>query len=319
MALFRSFWHGKPLSPYHQLCLKSFVDHGHEFVLYTYDRFDVPAGIELSDASEFFPRDRVFFYPRGPGAGSVAVFSDLFRFRMLQDCGGWWVDTDVVCLSHEVPSADIVFGFEDKSRQTVGSAILKLPCAHPFASELYRGAEDFGTDVEWGQIGPDQVTQLVRRHSLENLVEDASQLYPLAPCDALHVLMPERREEVREKASGAVFFHLWNEILRRSAVLDSMAPPPESFLAELLAKHGVNFGAGVAYSARQVQQLHENFAGYIKSVNADFEIAAHRKEIAYLKGELERQGHYFDGELNKARTEKEFGDQPIGTSTASSC
>lgn len=306
MALFRSFWHGKTLPPSQQLCLKSFVHHGHEFVLYSYDRFDVPAGVELKDAAEFFPRDQVFFYSKGPGAGSVAVFSDVFRFRLLRDCGGWWVDTDVICLSRDVPSSDIVFGFEDASRLTVGSAVLKLPRGHDFASELYRGARDFGTDVEWGQIGPDLITQLVRRHSLEHLVMDASQLFPLAPREALHVLMPERRPEVLHKTSQAAFLHLWNEMLRRAAVLDSIAPPPGSFLGDLCEKYGVKFGSGLLYSDAQIQQLHENFTGYIKSINADAEMAARRKEIAFLKAEFERQTSYFTEELQKARSETEL-------------
>ena len=44
MARFQTFWHGSPLSPYQQLCLKSFVDHGHELTLYSYHSIDVPAG-----------------------------------------------------------------------------------------------------------------------------------------------------------------------------------------------------------------------------------------------------------------------------------
>lgn len=288
MAQFRSFWYGEPLSPYQQLCLKSFVDHGHEFILYCYDHFDVPRGVELRDATEFFPKDRVFFYRRGVDAGSVAGFSDLFRFRMLHECGGWWVDADVVCLSHEVPSADVVCAFEDRSRQSVGSAVLKFPRAHHLVLELWRRAEEAGTEVDSGQIGPHLITQVVRQHSLEHLVMDASRAYPLPPYDALHALMPERCAKVRDKASGAAFLHLWNEVLRRSGVLKAIAPPPGSFLAELFQKHGVSFGAGLTYSGDQVRRLHDNFMGYLRKINADFDIAEHRQEIAYLKGELDK-------------------------------
>ena len=129
---------------------------------------------------------------------------------------------------------------------------------------------------------------IVRRHSLENLVEDASRFYPLPPCDALYALMPAHCGKVREKARGATFFHLWNEVLRRSVVLKSIAPPPASYLAELFQKHGVGFSGGLIYSADQVQRLHDNFMGYLKRINADFEIGEHRKEIAYLKGELDK-------------------------------
>lgn len=305
MALFQSFWHGKLLSPYQQLCLKSFVDYGHEFVLYSYDRFDVSAGVELRDATEFFPRDRVFFYSRGPGAGSVSAFSNLFRYRLLHDRGGWWVDADVVCLSRDVPEADIVLGWQHQSRDLVGSAVLKFPRKHHLAAELYKAAEQMGADVEWGQAGPDLVTQLVKQHALERLALDASRIYPLAPGEAIYALMPAHRDAIREKAGGAPFLHLWNEILRRSSVLDAVAPPHGSFLSELFEKHGVKFPSDLVYTDDQMQRLHDNFAGYLQSTGADAEIAAHRFEIAYLKAELKRQAEYFKGELDKEQLERD--------------
>lgn len=303
MAVFKSFWHGERLSPYQWLCLKSFVDHGHDFVLYSYDRIDAPVGVELRDATQFLPRERVFFYSSGPGAGSVSAFSNLFRYRLLHDEGGWWVDTDVVCLSRDVPVADVVLGWQDESRDLVGSAVLKFPRAHHFVAELCRAAEEMGTEVEWGQAGPDLVTLLVRRHSLENRVSDASLMYPVPPRDAIHTLMPAHRDGIRANARGASFLHLWNEVLRRSAVLDAVAPPPGSFLGELFEKHDVKFPSGLSYSADEVQRLHDNRAGYLRSVGTDSEIATERATIAYLKNELESQATYFGGELAKARAE----------------
>jgi len=288
MALFQSFWYGKQLSPYQQLCLKSFLDHGHEFILYSYDRLDVPTGVALRDATEFFPRDRVFFYSRGPGTGSVSAFSNLFRYRLLHDKGGWWTDADVICLSRDVPEADIVFAWQDPSRALVGSAILKFPREHHVVAELYKAAQEMGADVEWGQAGPDLVTQLVKQRALDHLALDASLIYPLLPGEAIHALMPVHREAVRGKASRAVFLHLWNEILRRSSVLDTVAPPHGSFLTDLFEKHGVKFASNLVYSGDQVQRLHDNFAGYHQSIGTDPEVAMHRLEIAHLKGELDK-------------------------------
>ena len=33
-----------------------------------------------------------------PDSGSLAAFSNLFRYKLLLERGGWWVDTDVICL-----------------------------------------------------------------------------------------------------------------------------------------------------------------------------------------------------------------------------
>lgn len=90
MAKFQSFWFGDHLTPYQLLALKSFVDFGHDYVLYAYKHFDVPGGVELRDAKDILPEDRVFFYGdrAGIGRGSVSAFSNLFRYYLLHQMGG---------------------------------------------------------------------------------------------------------------------------------------------------------------------------------------------------------------------------------------
>lgn len=306
MALFRSFWHGKPLSPYQRLCLRSFVDHGHEIVLYCYDRIDVPDGIERGDAAEFFPRDRVFYYSKGPGAGSVSAFSNLFRYRLLHDRGGWWTDTDVICLSRDVPETDMVFAWQDASRVLVGSAILKFPREHQLVAELYKAAHAMGADVEWGEAGPNLVTQMVKRYALENLATDTSRVYPLTPDEAIDVLLPAHRNAVREKTRGAAFLHLWNETLRRLLVLETLAPPPGSFLSELFEKHGVKFAADLVYSTDQVQRLQDNYVGHLQSAAAEAEARAHRVEVMRLKAEVDSALMAMQSAIAERETHREF-------------
>jgi hypothetical protein len=110
-AIVQSFWHGAPLSPYERLSIKSFLDCGHRYRLFAY-RPDliVPEGCEIADAAEILPEDRVFFYKRGAGAGSVAAFANLFRYKLLFERGGWRVDTDVVCQTRRLPAARYGFG-----------------------------------------------------------------------------------------------------------------------------------------------------------------------------------------------------------------
>ena len=50
--LFQSFWWGEPLSPYEWLSLKSFIDFGHRFDLYSFDpHIAVPAQVRVRDAA----------------------------------------------------------------------------------------------------------------------------------------------------------------------------------------------------------------------------------------------------------------------------
>src|SRR5436309_1671397 len=126
MPKFQSFWFGEYLPPYQLLAMKSFVDFGHEYVLYSYRKFDVPAGVELRDGNEILPEACVFFYGERAevGRGSISAFSNVFRYHLLHQMGGWWVDADVVCLSEIVPSSEIFMGWEYED--LIGTAILKF-------------------------------------------------------------------------------------------------------------------------------------------------------------------------------------------------
>ncbi|MCB9204936.1 MAG: hypothetical protein H6603_08170 [Flavobacteriales bacterium] len=97
-------WIGPRLSLLERLTIKSFVDNGHEFRLWCYGKLeeDVPNGSFLMNANDILDESRVFRYRNrnqfGHGKGSVSGFSDIFRYKLLHDLGGWWVDMDVTCL-----------------------------------------------------------------------------------------------------------------------------------------------------------------------------------------------------------------------------
>src|SRR4051812_45277852 len=95
-----SFWGGEPLGTLELLCIRSFLHHDVCYNLYVYDEpANVPSGVELRDARPILPADRQFVYPTGTfNGGSLAAFSNLFRYTLLESRGGCWVDTDVCCL-----------------------------------------------------------------------------------------------------------------------------------------------------------------------------------------------------------------------------
>ena len=101
MQPIQSLWIGAALGPIQQLSVQSFLDHGHDFVLYCYDKVSgVPVGARLMDAGNILPYDSAL-KPAGKdqfGASSRAVFADKFRTFLLYQRGGWWVDPHVVWL-----------------------------------------------------------------------------------------------------------------------------------------------------------------------------------------------------------------------------
>jgi glycosyltransferase involved in cell wall biosynthesis len=98
-------WIGKHLSKLEKLTLLSFTRHGHAFNLWAYDALDeaLPPGVVLRDAAQILPRERIFLKAESdPSAGvgrmSYGPFSDLFRYKLLYEHGGIWVDMDITCL-----------------------------------------------------------------------------------------------------------------------------------------------------------------------------------------------------------------------------
>lgn len=238
MALFQSLWIGPELSPLEALCIRSFLDNGHAFRLFAYaDVAGIPAGCERADAREILPESAVFAYSRGQGQGTYAGFADLFRYRMLLDRGGWWVDTDVVCLARDIPEPTISLAREDDTH--VNIAVLRFPAGHPAMQAAYDTAVAAGRDIGWGETGPRVVTELVARMHLEPHLAPTRAYYPVHWSDYTALLVPQRRAWVEDRVAGATFLHLWNEMLRRGRFDKSSRPPEGSYLHKVYVRHGM--------------------------------------------------------------------------------
>lgn len=104
--IINGLWIGSSLSPLELLTIHSFTEHGHDFHLWVYGELNVslPKNVFLKDANTIIPEAQVFRKkladPKlGIGKGSFgSPFSDLFRYKLLYEKGGWWVDMDVTCL-----------------------------------------------------------------------------------------------------------------------------------------------------------------------------------------------------------------------------
>lgn len=118
--IIQSLWIGSVLSPLELLTLKSFVHYGHLFHLYVYEDLvtSIPKEIIVKDANTIIPSDQIFRYKQDDptskqGKGSVAGFSDIFRYKLLYERGGWWVDMDVTCLKPFLFDSAYVFRTHD--------------------------------------------------------------------------------------------------------------------------------------------------------------------------------------------------------------
>lgn len=236
-----SFWHGGALPPHCWLSLKSFVDHGHQFTLYSYDPVTVPFGVEGRDARDILPEGSVFKQGKGRHKGTVGPFSSLFRYKMLLAHGGWWVDTDVICLSSALTSKEIAFAREDD--KLFCNAILKLSSNHPLAKHLYdAGLQIYarrGSNVKWRELGPRLLTKLIVEYRLKSEAVPNNDFYPIHWKHFKMFMAPDMRHRVLLKTQSSSLVHLWNEMFRLAKINPWLPPPPGSYLSFMYEKHGI--------------------------------------------------------------------------------
>ena len=173
--IIQSLWIGSSLSKLEQVCLKSFIDNGHEFHLYTYEDVDnIPEGIIIKDGNEILDKSEIFRYQNG----SVSAFSNLFRFTLLYKKGGIWVDTDVICVKPFLFEDEIVIMSEpDKyyNENIITSCFIKLPQNSLISKtgiDIQREHKKLilSGQMQWGS-GPRTIKELVEKFNLYNYVK----------------------------------------------------------------------------------------------------------------------------------------------------
>ncbi|MBO9464050.1 hypothetical protein J7443_02315 [Tropicibacter sp. R15_0] len=132
-----TLWIGPDLDWLHQMCLSSFVYHGHKVTLF-YAGSDqapiVPDGVITRPAADIWdPAEH------GYGGAPASMVSDLFRLYLLMQTEMIWIDADVLCLQ-PFPEKPYHVGWEPSG--TVNGAILRLPKESATLNSLIEWFED---------------------------------------------------------------------------------------------------------------------------------------------------------------------------------
>jgi hypothetical protein len=243
-------WVEGKLGPLERACMRSVLAQGHRLVLWHYAPLEgVPEGVELRDGDGVVPRERLF---RHVPTGSYSLFSNLFRYRLLQLGHGLWLDSDMYLL-RPIPWGDgHVFGFGHVG--VVATAVLGFPSDSPVLDELigYYEARRIppwlplrwrlryalqraltGTyrleTMPWGNLGPNAMTAMLRKYGLIDRVRPQAVFSPWNWEQAGWVLRPGETLEDRI-TPDTLAVHLFNQMIRDS----KDAPlPPGSFLERL--------------------------------------------------------------------------------------
>jgi hypothetical protein len=212
----QSLWIGTSLSTLEKLSIQSFIDHGHVFHLYVYqDLPDRPAGAMLKDAGEILPSSEIFQYP---DRKSFGAFANLFRYKLLLERGGWWTDTDVVCLrpfdladEHVFASEIVEWRGATGPRTVVGNCVIKAPSGSPaMALALSQCLARDRTTLRWGETGPRLVGEVVEAQGMQRFVRPAAAFCPIG-YRAWRQLIEAPPPSLPSEGYAV---HFWNEMWR---------------------------------------------------------------------------------------------------------
>lgn len=232
--IIQGLWIGSELSVMEQLSVASFLRNGHEYHLYVYGEMkNVPGGCVIKDANEILPSSRIFKYRQYP---SYAGFANFFRYRLLLERGGWWTDTDLICLKPFDFSDQYVFANEIvNGLEVVTNGILKAPVGSEVMSYACQVCETKDPEkLVWGETGPRLMAEAVKKFSLEKYQQPAEVFCPIGYADWRQVIEPESQLRFNESTRA---IHLWNEMWRDSGQDKNGAYDPECLYEQLKKKY----------------------------------------------------------------------------------
>jgi len=229
-SLVQSLWIGDRLSAMEQLCISSFLRQGHAFHLYVYqETAGIPAGTVVLDGNRILPASRIFTYREHQ---TYAGFANFFRYKLLLEKGGWFVDADTVCVKPFCFEDEYVFSSEGiNGRQLVNLAAVRVPPGSAIMEYAWEACDRMDTsELKWSQCGPTLLRQAVEKYSLEDAVKPWDVFCPVHFSVWEQLLDPS----ITWAFDGNVHaIHLWNELWRRSGQ-DKDAAYPKGCLYEEL-------------------------------------------------------------------------------------
>src|ERR1022692_1286129 len=204
----QSFWTG-PITDMERLCVKSYLDHGHEFHLYTYESLsNLPAGVSVKDANEIIPREQMEKF------ANPQQFSDHFRYSLLYKLGGWWMDMDTVCLRPFDFEEEYVFALVPTPTVSIYNGFIKVPTLSPLMEYCMQGTSNGTKDTlaekSFQALGPLLITRGIRELGLERFVLPGDIFDPVHWDRAEQIINPNVKWDLSKSYCVHLFHAMWN-------------------------------------------------------------------------------------------------------------
>ena len=268
-------WVEGALSYVEVLCAQSFLDAGHHVKLYHYkDVQNVPDGVELVHGDSVLKIDRFIQHGR---TGSFALFSDVFRYHLLQQNDRMiWADLDAYCVKRFESETGHFFGWE--SAKHINGGVLGLPPDSDALGQLLEMSEDeYGIpewfddaertrlqklkddgkpvhvgDMVWGVWGPHAVTHYLQKTGEAKYALPVEGLYPVGFRQRRQLMQRRLRDKVEAVITpGTYSIHFYGRRVREFLSNRGGLPGEDSYMDMLLKKHKIDTDAAPVMSREE--------------------------------------------------------------------
>lgn len=216
--IIQSLWIGDTASVVEQLCINSFLENGHEFHLYTYgdEVRNCPKGTVFKDANDVIPRESVY----RDVLDTYTSFANWFRYKLLYERGGWWVDMDVICLKPFDFIPDYCFTtevmFDDGKPQVIANnAIIKAPKHAEFLAEMLMFMSDKDLPkTRWGRFGSIFLDDILKLYDSKGFIQPPPIFCPIN----WHEINLFFEDKVDADFHESYAIHLWNNMWSKKGI-----------------------------------------------------------------------------------------------------
>ena len=241
------FWSGD-LSIYELANLKSFEENGFIVNVWIYlndnkTNLNELQEFNVKDANEILDISMLKRFTQGNQKANLSSFSNIFRFQLLKTYGGWWFDSDCICLKNVdefvklANENEFVIGreYEDYT----GSSVLffnETNILDIIIKEVWGKIEEKEFNFFWGEIGPNLISEIFLRDNLMSSTFDETYFYKIS-ADKFYLLFDNKNNEMEQYLNESYVCHYWNEMLNRSLIKKDTLPPEGSYMYKHLDRH----------------------------------------------------------------------------------
>jgi hypothetical protein len=205
---------------------------------------NVPDGVVMKDAREIMPLNEEL------NNKCFAQFSDIFRYKLIYDKGGWWVDSDVLCLRpNPYEEREIMWGREGNDNRWVSNATMYARKSSKYMLDLYEGAIEVlkGGKFCYCDMGPILLEKYVKNNKLEHTLMPREAFSPISGGVGWWIFSRGQvSAKIEEWTQKSFVMHIWRATCRLAGIDFNQTYNKRSTYEKYKKKYGIS-GSNAGY------------------------------------------------------------------------